>query len=282
MQKAKLEISKLQEKVQSLVAKANFSLRPDVLKLIRRAYRVEKNKKAKKALGWILDNAAAAWRKNLAICQDTGLPIMFIEAGTDTVISSSLVKAVEDAVGRGYKKNYLRASIVNPFAREKSSYQGCITHIEFSSKAKGMNLTFFPKGFGSENKCRLKMFNPTAGTDEIIDFIVDSVAAAGAQSCPPFFVGVGIGGSSDIALLLAKKALLGPMDQPNPDKFLRRLEKKLLKRINYLKIGPMGLGGRNTALAVKVKTAPTHIAGLPVGVNISCHALRSATMKVKR
>jgi fumarate hydratase subunit alpha len=138
-----------------------------------------------------------------------------------------------------------------------------------------------PKGFGSENKTTLKMFNPTVTTAEIENFIVDSVEKAGPEGCPPFIVGVGIGGTSDYALLLAKRALLERIDTPNPDIFLSNLEKRLFKKINALNIGPMGLGGRCTALAVKIKTAPTHIAGLPVGVNISCHALRSASISIR-
>ena len=143
-----------------------------------------------------------------------------------------------------------------------------------------MTITIFPKGFGSENKSNLKMFNPTASLKQIEDFIVESVNAAGPESCPPFIVGVGIGGTSDTALLLAKKALLGRIDKPNPDKLLNGLEKQLLKRINASGIGPMGLGGKCSSLAVKIKKLPTHIAGLPVGVNISCHALRSASIRI--
>jgi fumarate hydratase subunit alpha len=280
MKNKKLKIIFLQKKVEGLVAKANFSLREDVSKLIKGAYSKEGNKKAKKALGWILDNAHIAKNERLAICQDTGLPVVFIEAGSDVRLSYSMVKVIEDAVVSGYVKNYLRPSIVAPLKRGKSSYKGVITHLDFSSKTRGLKITIFPKGFGSENKSQVKMFNPTVEWEEIENFIVESVRSAGPASCPPFFVGVGIGGTSDKALLLAKKALLTRLDKPNSDKSLNRLEKGLLKKINSLGVGPMGFGGNNTALAVRIKTASTHIAGLPVGVNISCHALRSATIQI--
>lgn len=275
-----MEKINLKKEMESLAAKANFSLRKDVLILLKRAYSEEKNKKAKKALKWILDNSEIAYKENLAVCQDTGFPVIFIEVGINREISGSMVKVIEDSVVSGYQKNYLRASIVDPLKRGKSTYKGVITHVDFSSKEKGIKITVFPKGFGSENKSQLKMFNPTSGLNEIEDFIVDSVKKAGAGSCPPFFIGVGIGGTSDQALYLAKKALLSRVDNPNSDKQLDALEKRLLKKINFLKIGAMGFGGKSTALAVKIKKASTHIAGLPVGVNISCHALRSATLVI--
>ncbi|MCF7907536.1 MAG: fumarate hydratase [Candidatus Omnitrophica bacterium] len=268
----------LAEDLDRLVARAAFSLREDVKRLIVKAYRVETNKKAKRALGWILDNAKIAQKEKLAICQDTGLPIIFIEAGRDIKLNTCLVDAIKKGVENGYRNNHLRPSLTDPLKRG-SSCKGAISYLEFS-KAKGLRITLFPKGFGSENKSQLKMFNPTASIDQIEDFVVRVVKEAGPESCPPFVVGVGIGGTSDKSLALAKKALIGRIDKPNSDKVLNSLEKRLVKRINFLKIGPMGFGGGATCLAVKVQKALTHIAGLPVGVNISCHALRSATIKV--
>ncbi|MBU2102615.1 MAG: fumarate hydratase [Candidatus Omnitrophota bacterium] len=271
----------IQKQIETLVAKANFSLRPDVLRILQQALAKETSKKAREALGWIIANAQIAKKENLAICQDTGLPVVFIEAGKNISISEHLTRAVKEAVATGYKNNYLRPSIVDPLRRGTSSYRGAICHIDFVSGLKGVRITLLPKGFGCENKSQLKLFNPTASTIEIEDFIVESVKKAGPEACPPFVVGVGIGGTSDYALLLAKKALLGNIAVANKDASLNILEKRLLKRINSLGIGPMGLGGKCTALAVKIKSAPTHIAGLPVGVNISCHALRSATVSLK-
>ena len=271
---------KLKNKVEKAVALANFCLRPDVRKLLKQAYQAEKNKKAKKALGWILENAKVAQRESLALCQDTGLPVVFIEAGRNVFVSSSLLKAIEESVANGYAKNYLRASVVDPLKRGRPSYTGMAPHVEFSPVSKGLKITIFPKGFGSENKSKLMMFKPTASLEEIEEFIVSAVKEAGPESCPPFVVGIGIGSTADGVLLLAKKALLERIDRLNEDKVSKQLEKSLLKKINALGIGPMGFGGKNTCLAVKIKKAPTHIAGLPVGVNISCHALRSATIRI--
>lgn len=275
-----MNLMKLQREIEKLVAKAGFSLGDDVTRLLKKAYRNETNEKAKKALAWILENAKIAGKEKLAICQDTGLPIVFIEAGKEVKISSSLIGRIKKGIEAGYRKNYFRESLVHPLKRGKPSYSGMFYHIDFSANQKGLKITVFPKGFGSENKSRLKMFNPTASLEEIEEFIVESVKKAGPEACPPFIVGVGIGGASDTVLLLAKKALLERVDKGNPDKFLNNLERKWLKKINSLKIGPMGLGGKNTCLAVKIKMHFTHIAGLPVGVNISCHALRRAAIQI--
>ena len=274
-------LTKVKKEVEKAVAKANFSLREDVARLLEASANREKNKPAKQALSWILKNAKIAGEEKIAICQDTGLPIVFIEAGERIKVTSSLVNAISSAVCAGYQKNYLRPSAVDPLLRGKSTYEGVIYHFDFSSKQKGLKITLFPKGFGSENKSRLRMFNPTVNFAEIEKFIIESVKNAGPESCPPFVVGVGIGGTSDTALLLAKKALLKRADKPNLDKSLNILEERLLKKINTLGIGPMGLGGKCTCLAVKIKKAATHIAGLPIGINISCHALRSATIIIK-
>jgi len=271
---------KVEKVVEKLVGKASFIMRDDVRKLLNKAYSCETNKKAKKALKQILDNAKIAKKERLAICQDTGLPIVFIEAGKGAKLSLGLIGAIKKGVEDGYRKNYLRASIVDPHLRGRSGYEGALVHVDFSSKSKGLKITVFPKGFGSENKSQLKMFNPTAGLEKIEEFILDCVKEAGPESCPPFIVGIGIGGASDKALLLAKKAFFDRVDRTNPDRALNNLEKSLLKKINSLKIGVMGLGGKSTCLAVKIKKAPTHIAGLPVGVNISCWALRSATVRL--
>jgi len=275
-----MNFEKLKKEIEKAVAKASFNLRTDVAGLLKLGLASEKKKQAKQALNWILDNAKIAKAEQLPICQDTGLPVVFIEAGRDIKVSASLIEVIKAAVTNGYKKNCLRPSVVDPLLRGKPSYSGMIYHLDFSVKQKGLKITIFPKGFGSENKSALKMFNPTASFEQIEDFIIESVKAAGPESCPPFVIGVGIGGTSDSALLLAKKALLGRIDKPNSDKLLNSLEKRLLKRINTLGIGPMGLGGKCSSLAVKIKKLPTHIAGLPVGVNISCHALRSAVVRI--
>ncbi|UCC94901.1 MAG: fumarate hydratase [Candidatus Omnitrophota bacterium] len=187
-----MNTKRIKSAVERAVQQASFSLRQDVHRLLRRAYLQEHNKKAKKALGWILENAKVAQSQKLALCQDTGLPIVFIEIGRDTKFSSSLLKAVKQGVEDGYRKNYLRASSVDPFKRTNPSYRGLIHHIDFSPKPDELTITVFPKGFGSENKSQLKMFNPTASRDEIEEFIVEAAKHAGAESCPHFVVGLGI------------------------------------------------------------------------------------------
>ncbi|MFA6281690.1 MAG: fumarate hydratase, partial [Candidatus Omnitrophota bacterium] len=202
---------KIEKQIEKIVREANFSLRKDVLALLKKAYISETNKKARHALALILENAKIAKKESLAICQDTGLPIIFIEIGKNESLSYSLIETIEKAVVSSYKNNYLRASVVSPFDRDNPSYKGVISHVEFSPHVKGIKVTIFPKGFGSENKSRLKMFNPTADFRKIEDFILESIKIAGPESCPPFVVGVGIGGTSDTAVLLAKKALIGKL-----------------------------------------------------------------------
>lgn len=271
----------IKKKAEELVAKSNFCIRKDVLGLLKKACRLEKDKKSKRALEWILENSRIAESKKIALCQDTGLPVLFVQFGKGVSISSLLIKSIEEGIEQGYKKNYLRASLVDPLERNKGSYKGVITHIKYNSRIKGVKVTLFPKGFGSENKSRLKMFNPTVLVEEIEDFVVESVKQAGAQSCPPFVVGIGIGGTSDYALCLAKEALIERIDKSNSKNIIKRMEQNINKKINDLNIGPMGLGGSTTALAVKIKKTKTHIAGLPVGLNISCWALRSASFNIK-
>lgn len=261
-----------------LVKRTNFSLGKDILGLLRKALTKEKDAKTIRALKVILENAKLAREKNIAICQDTGIPLVFLEVGRETEFTYETLKKIKNSIIKGYKKWGLRASSISPF-NERVNY--CpIIHIEFSRR-KETKLTLLSKGFGSENKSKLRMFNPTATCEEIDEFIIESVKAAGPEACPPFIIGVGIGGTADTALNLAKKALLGKLDRDNPDKFLAKWEKRLEEKINHLKIGTMGWGGRITCLKVRIKTSFTHIAGLPVGINISCHALRRTSIILK-
>ena len=269
-----MNYKKITQQVKELTAQAAFILPHDVKHLLEFACHQEKNQKIKTALGLILENAEIAAKEKLAICQDTGLPILFIEAGRDIKFTTKLLAAIKQGVEDGYVDNFLRPSSVAALTRGKSTYAVTEGHIELNAEMEGLRVTILPKGFGSENKSRLKMFNPTADIGEIENFIVESVKLAGPDSCPPFFVGVGIGSTSDGALLLAKKALLGHVDRMN------ELELEILHSINKLGVGVMGLGGV-TALSVKIKEAPTHIAGLPVAVNISCHALRWASAMIE-
>lgn len=261
---------------------ANTNLRSDVYKALTTSLAREENSRGRRILKALLDNADCARRLKLAICQDTGLPYVFVELGQQVLISGGdFLKAVNKGIEQGYRRASLRNSIITCPLRRKArpGYAPGVVHIDMV-KGRQIKLTVLPKGFGSENKSAVKMFNPTAGIDEIYEFLLQKAKQAGPNACPPFIVGVGIGGGADRAALLAKKALLRPIDRRNPDRFLANLEKELLSKINQSGIGPMGLGGKSSCLGVNILTSPTHIAGLPVAVNISCHALRSATRRL--
>jgi fumarate hydratase subunit alpha len=273
----------LEEKIKAVVAdlciQANLNLRRDCLAALRAAYLREKNRRAKQILAAIIKNASIARKERLAICQDTGLPVVFIELGQNVKVIGDLKQAVTKGVELGYKKGYLRKSIVKePLSRGQPGFTPVIIHTDIA-KGNRLKITVLPKGFGCENKTQLKMFNPTAKIAEIKRFIIDAVKFAGPDACPPFIVGVGIGGTADYAAFLAQKALLKKIRnyELRTTNFKLNLEQDLLRMINQLNIGPMGLGGKTSALAVNIETYPTHIAGLAVAVNISCHALRSAS-----
>jgi fumarate hydratase subunit alpha len=272
---------KISETVGELCLEANFNLREDVLRALKSAHGSERNRRARKILDAIIRNASVASKEKLAICQDTGLPCVFAQIGQEVRIKGDFAKAVHKGIEAGYKGGSLRNSIIgDPLRRGKPGYAPALIHTEVVPGNR-LQLTVLPKGFGCENKAQLRMFNPTAPLQEIKKFIVDAVKAAGPDACPPYVVGVGIGGTADYAMLLAKKALLKPLARGRMSfpavREVRNLERDFMREINRLNIGPMGLGGKNTCLAVNILTFPTHIAGLPVGVNISCHALRSAT-----
>lgn len=268
-----ISANKIKDAVSELCIRANLVLRKDVLSRLKAAYSRETKRRAKDILRAIITNAYIAEKEKLAICQDTGLPTVFLEIGQGVKISGDLKKAVNKGVEEGYRRGYLRDSIISdPLSRGKPGHSPAVIHTEIA-RGNRLKITVLPKGFGCENKTQLKMFNPTVKVGEIEKFIVDTVESSGPDACPPYVVGVGIGGTADFAMFLAKKALLKPLRRR-----FSELEKDLLKKINKLNIGPMGLGGRATCLGVNIQAYPTHIAGLPVAVNISCHALRSATM----
>ncbi len=275
MREIKVEVIK--NTVIELAQKANFVLRPDAQKALVLALRQETNAQAKRILQAILDNARLAKSQRLAICQDTGLPVVFVEIGQEAHIAGgSLQKAISSGIQHGYIQGNLRNSIVgDPLLRGLPRFTPPIIHTEITPGQK-IKITVLPKGFGCENKSQVKMFNPTVGIEEIKKFILSVVSTAGPDACPPFVVGVGIGGTQDYACLLAKKALLRNIAHGQRST-VHRIGKDILKEINALNIGPMGLGGNTTCLGVNIETYPTHIAGLPVAVNISCHALRAAT-----
>ncbi len=266
-----LEVFK--SKIRQTVYKASFELRDDVLAFIKRAYKQEVSSSTKNYLKTIIDNAQIADKKELAICQDTGFPVVFLELGRNTKLDNSLIKVISSEIEKAYKDFSLRASITDPLKRDKSGFGPIEVHIEYSDN-NFSKLSLLLKGFGSENKSKLYMLNPN---EDITGYVLDAVKKAGPEACPPFIIGIGLGGTSDKALFLAKKALLEGIGSVSSDKEIAILEKKIFLEVNKLKIGPMGLGGKTTALAVKIKTAPTHIAGLSLGININCWALRSAS-----
>lgn len=269
---------KISDTIADLCLEANLVLRKDIFSLLRAAYSKEAGKKAKHALKMLLENARIARKERLAICQDTGMPVVFAEMGGEAAIRGDLKRAINRGIQKGYKKGYLRNSIVGePLLRGRAGYAPAVVHTDIV-RGKKLKLTLLVKGFGCENKSRLRMFSPTAKIEQVKEFIVDAVRSAGADACPPYVVGVGIGGTAEYASLLAKKALLRKVKGKSlkVKGKLSKLEQDLLREINRLNIGPMGLGGRTTCLAVSILTYPTHIAGLPVAVNLNCHALRSA------
>ena len=282
-----ISTKKIIKTTSQLCIQTNTVLRQDVLTILKQAYKKETNSRAKNILLAIIENASIADKEKLAICQDTGLPIVFVELGQGARVAGDLKSAINKGVRLGYKKGYFRDSIVrDPLLRGKSNSGPAVIHIDLV-KADKLKLTVLPKGFGCENKTQIKMFNPTAKIDEVKKFIIEVVKDAGPDACPPFVVGVGIGGTADYAMLLAKKALLkkiknqkSKIKNTNQNSKIYKLEKQLLSEINKLNIGPMGLGGKTTCFGVNIETYPTHIAGLPVAVNISCHALRSAAKEI--
>lgn len=271
---------KIKDVIIRLCVQANIFLRNDVLGTLSEAIKKENSQQAKRLIKLIIKNACIAKEKKRALCQDTGMIIVFVEKGDKVVISGSLKKAINEGVLEAYKENYFRASIIqDPLYRENPRYTPAIIHIQEGPLSQRIILTVMVKGFGCENKSQLKMFNPTSSLREIKDFIIQTIKNAGSDACPPFIVGVGIGGTQEQACYLAKKSLLNPIIKKPSEKkdLLSCLEKELLIEINRLGIGPLGLGGKTTCLGVNIKTYPTHIAGLPVAVNINCHSLRTAT-----
>ena len=232
----------------------------------------------KEILSQLISNIEIAREKQMPACQDTGLAVVFADIGQDVHIEGDLFKAIEEGVRQGYKDGYLRASSVSPLTRQNpGDNTPPIVHYDIVPGDK-LTLNIAPKGFGSENMSALKMLTPSSGIEGVKAFIIDTVKTAGANPCPPIVLGVGIGGTMEKAALIAKRQLLREIGSKNPDPYLAELEAELLSKINDLGIGPGGLGGDTTALAVFIDTYPTHIAGLPVAVNMQCHAARHKTV----
>lgn len=272
-----IHYSEVIEVVAQLCQETNFSLPEDVLNSLRKARSEEKSPLGRIVLAQILENARIAAEEKVPICQDCGTAIVFLELGEELEITGgnlNLYAAIEEGVRRGYKEGYLRKSICHPFTRKNTGDNTpamIYTDIVPGNKLK---IIFCPKGGGSENMSAIKMLSPSEGIEGVKKFVIETVKSAGANPCPPIVVGVGIGGTFERVALLAKKALLRPFGSQNTDTELAALEDELLEEINYLGIGPAGLGGSTTALSVHIEMQPCHIASLPVAININCHAAR--------
>lgn len=271
-----INVSKITEAICDMCISANCNLNNDIKSALENGLGEEDSPIARTMLENILKNAEIARDEAMPICQDTGMTIVFLKIGQDVHLTGgSLCDAVNEGVRQGYEKGYLRKSVVADPVRRGNTGDNtpAIIHTEIADGDK-IEITLAPKGFGSENMSAIKMLKPSDGRDGIVNFVIDSVKSAGSNPCPPIVVGVGIGGSFEKAALLAKSALLRDIDTQNPDKFYADMEAELLDKINALDIGPQGFGGKTTALGVNIETFPTHIAGMPCAVNISCHVTR--------
>ena len=266
------------EVVAKLCIDANCHLSADIKNRLDEMCAQESWPQAKEILGRIIENYGIADRENVPVCQDTGVACVFLKIGQDVHIQGDLTDAVNEGVRRGYGEGYLRKSVVrDPLDRVNTGDNTpAMLYTELVPGDK-IEITVAPKGFGSENMSQIKMLRPSDGVEGVKEFVLKVVVEAGPNPCPPIVVGVGIGGTFDKAAYMAKKALLRSVDVPNEKPLYAELEKELLEKINALGIGPQGFGGKTTALAVNIETCPTHIAGLPVAVNINCHVTRHKT-----
>ena len=266
------------EAIVKLAIDANYFLPYDVVAAIKNFAKKETNKKAKNGLYKIIENYKKAKQGVYPLCQDTGIAVVFVEIGNNIHIEGDIYKAINKGIETGYKEGVLRKSTANPITRKNlQTNTPAIVHIEFVNGSK-LKISLMTKGAGAENKSIVKMLTPGDGIEGVIELVLDTIKKAGASACPPYIIGVGIGGNLETAPLLAKKALLRNVNDNNKNKELAELEQILLKKVNDLKIGAFGFGGNTTAIAVKIESAPCHIASLPVAVNVQCHSARHKTI----
>ena len=276
-----INLSEVRDKIRGMVQKANFELQDDTLALIKEMEAKEDSPAGRSVFKQILENAEVAKKEKLGLCQDTGLAVFFVELGEDVELNKddglgSLKEAITEGTRLGYEEGYLRKSVVEDPIRRKNTGDNTPAYIHWELEPGDVfKVTFIAKGGGAENMSQVRMFAPAAGKDGIENFVVETVDTAGSNPCPPIIVGVGVGGNFEYSALLAKKALLRrPLGSHNSDPFYADMEKRLLERVNKLGIGPQGMGGRCTALAVHVESFPCHIASMPAAVNIQCHSHR--------
>lgn len=275
----KIDVEIIKKKVKELFLRANYHIGEDVLTALKEAREEEVSEVGCSVLDMLIENYKIASGEEIAICQDTGLAVLYVELGQEVyIIGGNFREAVNEGVKEAYTEGYLRKSIVDDpvFARKNTGTN--TPAIIYTDIVPGDKIKFMvtPKGFGSENMSALAMMKPADGPEGIKNFVVDTIRKAGPNPCPPTIVGVGIGGTADKALVIAKKALFRKIGEHHQDERYTQMEKEILEQINNLGIGPAGLGGRTTALAVNIEYTPTHIAGMPVAVNVCCHAARHA------
>ncbi|MGB9005302.1 MAG: fumarate hydratase [Candidatus Aminicenantales bacterium] len=276
-----IKLSKVRDNIKDMVQTANFELQDDVLQVIKDMAKKEESPAGKEVFNQMLENAQIARQEKLGLCQDTGLAVYAVELGEDVRFDrddglASLQEAIFEGTRRGYGEGYLRKSVVEDPIRRKNTGDNTPAYIHWELvPGEAFKVTFIAKGGGAENMSAVRMFAPAAGQEGIEDFVVETADKGSSNPCPPIIVGVGVGGNFEFAAWLAKKALLRrPLGSHNPDPFYADMEKRLLERINKLGIGPQGMGGRITALAVQVESFPCHIASMPAAVNIQCHSHR--------
>ncbi len=271
-----IEASAITQAVARLCQEANFNLGEDVLAALKKAQRSEKSPLGREFLSQLIENARIAQEEKMPLCQDCGTAVVFLEIGQGVHIKGDLKQAIEEGVRRGYEQGYLRKGIVSqPFSKRTNTGDNtpAVIHTEIVP-GDSLKIAVMPKGGGAENVSRLAMLLPNEGKAGIIELVAKTVKEAGGDPCPPVIIGLGIGGTAEQAMLMAKKALLRKVGEPNPDPEVAQLEKAVLARVNALGVGPMGFGGSTTALAVHALVSPTHITSLPVAINIQCHSAR--------
>lgn len=270
--------SQLTDAVAHLCIQANTQLPDDIVSALNQSRTTEPWSLAKETLSLLWNNLEVATQQSLPICQDTGMACVFVELGQEVYMDGNFEEAIHEGVRKGYGEGYLRKSIVGDPLRRVNTGDNTPAAITVRLvPGDGCKITVAPKGFGSENMSRLAMLKPADGVEGVKQFVLDTVQQAGSNPCPPIVLGIGIGGSFDKVAYLAKHALLRPIDVPNPDPYYAQLEQELLSAVNALGIGPQGFGGQTTCLGLSIETAPTHVAGLPVAVNVSCHVTRRAS-----
>jgi fumarate hydratase subunit alpha len=278
-----IHVEQIISAVEKLCIESNIRLPSDVKQALKKAAKKETSPLGKQIIKDILRNSEIAEQKNIPICQDTGFAVFFLKLGNEVkVVGGNIIDAINEGVRRGYSNGYLRKSIVtDPFLTRKNTGDNtpAVIHTELVTGNK-INITIAPKGGGSENMSALRMLKPADGIEGVKKFVLQTIDKAGPNPCPPIIVGIGIGGTIEVATLIAKKALLRPIGQHHPQTEVAKFEEQLLNEINKLGIGPQGFGGTSTALAVNIETFPAHIASLPVAVNIQCHVARHMEIEI--